>query len=325
MASQFLRRHKRKTSFFKVLINDFSTRLQIPPSFIKEFGKDGVPKRTTLETYNCKYWEVGVEKLGNKFYFNNGWDKFVQDNSLENGDFLVLKYFADYSKFKVRIYGKTCCEKQLNLVTGERCREPLNGEQVQRNEQARRKRNRRGEENDANVNKDRESKAFKSDVTKLESDGSYSSFDDDDDDEQEIGKLQNASRIPPDYHNYIKFESEHKHFHLQLKYSSANQYLHLPTNFFEEHMKENEWIMLEVSKKTWKMEIRVYEDKRPDKRKKDARVTNGWKRLVKERHLKIGDICFFEMINKCYDSDHSAFHVHVYRWDHQKGEFSKII
>ncbi|KAI9104295.1 hypothetical protein K1719_022867 [Acacia pycnantha] len=245
MASQFLIRHKR-TSFFKVLINDFSTRLQIPPSFIKEFGKDGAPKRTTLETYNFKYWEVGVEKLGNKFYFNNGWDKFVQDNSLENGDFLVLKYFADYSKFKVKIYGKTCCEKQLNFVSGERCCEPLNGKQVQRNEQARRKRKRRNEENDANVNKDRESKAFKSDVIKLESDGSYSSFVDDDDDEQETSKC-------------VK---------------------HIPTDFFEEHMKENERIKLEVSGKTWKMEIHVYEDKRPKKRRKDARVTNGWTRMV---------------------------------------------
>ncbi|XP_054781827.1 B3 domain-containing protein Os01g0723500-like [Prosopis cineraria] len=128
MASQSPRKHAKKPSFFKVLIRDFSTRLKIPPAFMKEFGKDMSKKTSTLiETYNGRSWEVEVEKLGNKFYFNSGWHKFVEDNNLETGDFLVFKYFADYSKFKVKIFGKTCCEKQSNVVVEERPCEPLNG------------------------------------------------------------------------------------------------------------------------------------------------------------------------------------------------------
>ncbi|KAI9088297.1 hypothetical protein K1719_030018 [Acacia pycnantha] len=321
MASKFQRRHKRKPSFFKVLIHDFSTILQIPPSFIKEFGKDGVPKRIALETYNGECWQVGVEKLGNnKFCFNNGWDKFVQVNSLEIGDFLLLKYFADCSKFKVKIYGKSCCEKQLNVVS-----KPLEGRQEGK------KRKSHNQEDD-----DEESKAFKSDVINLENDNSSSSFDDDE--EQEFGGTQKRKakpvelernkkygEMPADHHNLIKFETKNPSFQFQLCYSTANFYLHIPIGFFKEHMKENKRIKLEVSERTWNLEIHVYERKCGTKRTNEARVTRGWKILVEEHQLKMGDVCIFEMVNKCYDSDPSLFHVHVYRWDHQKAEFHQII
>ncbi|XP_028795968.1 uncharacterized protein LOC114751460 [Neltuma alba] len=238
--------------------DDDDEEMQIPPAFIKEFGKEEVPKKTTLETYNGKFWEVGVEKLGRKFYFDNGWDNFVRVNSLENGDFLLFKYFADYSKFNVKIYGKTCCEKQLNVV-GERCTQKRKAQtvEVKRNEKY-------------------------------------------------------GGRMPPDYHNHIEFESENPFFQHKLMPTTANQYLYIPKGFFKERMKESKRIKLELSERTWNMEIYVHERERDAKRTKDARVVKGWKRLVNEHHLEIGDVCFFEMIASYYDSDCSEFLVHVY-------------
>ncbi|XP_054781826.1 B3 domain-containing protein LOC_Os12g40080-like [Prosopis cineraria] len=324
MASQSLRKRKMKPSFFKVLMKDFSTRLKIPPAFMKEFGKH-LAKKATLETDYDKSWEVGVEKLGNKFYLNNGWSKFVEDNNLETGDFLVLKYFAHYSLFKVKIYGKTCCEKKLNVVGKGK-------DQI--NEQGRRKRKRNEEEDDNNNVKRNEtefvrSKAFKSDVIKIDPDSSSSS--DDDDEEIRKGSIQKRkaqtvwlkTNMPQDYQNHIEFKSENPFFQLQLKFSTTNFYLYIPKGFFMEHLKESKRIKLKICEKTWDMEIHVYEHERGTKRTQGARVTQGWKRAVKEQNLEMDDVCFFEMIKK-FDTDF-VFRVHVYRWDDRKAKFSKII
>ncbi|KAI9104289.1 hypothetical protein K1719_022861 [Acacia pycnantha] len=109
-ASQSQRKRK-NPSFFKVLSQDFSSRLKIPPDFNKVFGTEA-PKKAILETYYGKSEEVEVEKHENLFYFCEGWSKFVENNKLESGDFLVFKYLSDCSKFKVKMYGKTCCEKE---------------------------------------------------------------------------------------------------------------------------------------------------------------------------------------------------------------------
>ncbi|KAI9072846.1 hypothetical protein K1719_045182 [Acacia pycnantha] len=179
----------------------------------------------------------------------------------------------DCSKFKVKIYGKSCCEKQLNVVS-----KPLEGGTQKR----------------------------KAKPVELESNKKY-------------------GEMPADHHNLIKFETKNPSFQFQLCYSTANFYLHIPIGFFKEHMKENKRIKLEVSERTWNLEIHVYERKCGTKRTNEARVTRGWKILVEEHQLKMGDVCIFEMVNKCYDSDPSVFHVHVYRWDHQKAEFHQII
>lgn len=35
-------------------------------------------------------WPVGVNKIGGNLYFQYGWEKFIEDNSVEVGDFLFL-------------------------------------------------------------------------------------------------------------------------------------------------------------------------------------------------------------------------------------------
>lgn len=167
---------------------------QIPPTFIKYFGKN-VPNRTTLhEAYNNhdKSWEVEVGKLEKKYYFRKGWREFAEDNNLEHGDFLTFKYSPHYSKFKVTIYGITGCLKQLNVPRSERCSELLNVREEQRNIQDRGKRKRLEVEDDVNEHEElkggrrrrREfdrAKVYERDVIRIDS---YSS------DEDQTGKLR---------------------------------------------------------------------------------------------------------------------------------------
>ncbi|KAI9104352.1 hypothetical protein K1719_022924 [Acacia pycnantha] len=80
-ASQSQRKGKNH-SFFKALIEDFSTRLKIPSDFNKVLGKE-VPKKAILETYYGKSEEVEVEKHENRFCFCKGWSNSKQPSSEE--------------------------------------------------------------------------------------------------------------------------------------------------------------------------------------------------------------------------------------------------
>lgn len=69
-------------------------------------------------------WQVELEKGPDGLFFREGWWKFVEDNSLELGDFLIFK-FDRKSKFFIRIYGRTACEKELPHSARRRNRKSL--------------------------------------------------------------------------------------------------------------------------------------------------------------------------------------------------------
>ncbi|TXG52322.1 hypothetical protein EZV62_021491 [Acer yangbiense] len=56
-----------------------------------------------------------MEKDVHGLSFRSGWLEFVKHHSLEVGDFLVFKYHGG-SKFSVKIFGKTSCEKGTKLA-----------------------------------------------------------------------------------------------------------------------------------------------------------------------------------------------------------------
>ncbi|XP_042512596.1 B3 domain-containing protein Os01g0723500-like [Macadamia integrifolia] len=106
-------RRQIQPSFFKVLIGDFSKRLLIPPEFIKHFNRD-LPGIFILQSPNGKRWPVRVKKFKENWFFRRGWRKFVRYHSLKPGEFLIFRYNGD-SKFRVTIFAKTACEKELPL------------------------------------------------------------------------------------------------------------------------------------------------------------------------------------------------------------------
>lgn len=57
-----------------------------------------------------------MNKIDDDVYFKSGWEKFVQDNSLEFGDFLIF-YYNGGSDFFVSISGKNNCLKENNNNT----------------------------------------------------------------------------------------------------------------------------------------------------------------------------------------------------------------
>ncbi|PHU10527.1 hypothetical protein BC332_22387 [Capsicum chinense] len=56
-------------------------------------------------------WPMGVTKTGRDFYFEYKWEKFIEDNSLELGDFLVFDFDGNKT-FYTKLLGKNGCEKK---------------------------------------------------------------------------------------------------------------------------------------------------------------------------------------------------------------------
>ncbi|XP_043697872.1 putative B3 domain-containing protein Os03g0621600 [Telopea speciosissima] len=107
------RERRHRPSFFKVLLGDFSRRLKIPSDFVKHFKKNR-PKKFILQSTNGKSWRVRVKKIKGSWFLQRGWQLFVMYHSLQVGDFLVFE-FNGKSKFRVTVYDRSACEKELPI------------------------------------------------------------------------------------------------------------------------------------------------------------------------------------------------------------------
>ncbi|CAK9157298.1 unnamed protein product [Ilex paraguariensis] len=101
--------------FFKIFAPDLcSQRLRIPPAFLKNFNGD-LPQKAVLKSPCKRSWWVHVNSVNQNFFFQEGWEEFVQYHSLEFGDILVFSYVGT-SKFYVSLYGKNSCKKLASLT-----------------------------------------------------------------------------------------------------------------------------------------------------------------------------------------------------------------
>ncbi|KAL7609706.1 putative B3 domain-containing protein Os03g0621600 [Lactuca sativa] len=104
-----------KASFFKILLNDSVDYLTLPTAFAKKFLENSNNKKQTLvlKPKSAVKWIVKYSKNEDKHYFKDGWLKFVNDNLLQVGDFLVfwLLSASPNSSFQVFFYEPNGCLK----------------------------------------------------------------------------------------------------------------------------------------------------------------------------------------------------------------------
>lgn len=65
-----------------------------------------------------KAWRVGLLKLHETLFFNEGWSGFVCDNLVEFGDTLVFEYSGDW-QFEVYVCDESGCEKDVRECRGQ--------------------------------------------------------------------------------------------------------------------------------------------------------------------------------------------------------------
>ncbi|GER26707.1 transcriptional factor B3 family protein [Striga asiatica] len=98
--------------FFKVMMPGFHEKLNIPPAFSKNLGREKSgeailtsPKGTwTVEA--CRDGEEGLLCL------KDGWPQFVHHHSLSVGDFVVFQHISGL-RFNAFIFDRTACEKEF--------------------------------------------------------------------------------------------------------------------------------------------------------------------------------------------------------------------
>lgn len=73
-------------------------------------------KRVLLKDhYRGNFWAVEVAKIGSDFFFQAGWTRFLEDNCLEFGDFLVFQYNGD-DEFRFKILRSTSESTDINIM-----------------------------------------------------------------------------------------------------------------------------------------------------------------------------------------------------------------
>ncbi|KAK2978844.1 hypothetical protein RJ640_030655 [Escallonia rubra] len=81
---------------------------KIPPAFVKHF-KSGLPLRFKLTSPAKSSCAVAMNKIEDYLYFQKGWLKVVEDNSLEAGDFLIFCFYASKPTVEMRCHNFLRC------------------------------------------------------------------------------------------------------------------------------------------------------------------------------------------------------------------------
>ncbi|XP_055803326.1 B3 domain-containing protein At5g60140-like [Solanum dulcamara] len=97
--------------FFKVFIPEISAkRLKLPTGYI-DYKNGILPRNVSLRDRFGNMWPIGVTKSEKHIYFEHGWDKFIEDNIVEFGDFIIFDYDGTRI-FDFKLLGRTGCVKK---------------------------------------------------------------------------------------------------------------------------------------------------------------------------------------------------------------------
>ncbi|KAH9697019.1 B3 domain-containing transcription factor VRN1 [Citrus sinensis] len=88
--------------------NNYWAQGRIPLKFVGQFG-DELSSIAKLAVPDGRVWQVGLTKFGRKIWFDQGWQNFVESQSISAGYFLLFKYEKN-SIFRVLIFDMTACE-----------------------------------------------------------------------------------------------------------------------------------------------------------------------------------------------------------------------
>lgn len=89
--------------------------LQAVPTKFANFIRGQISEVVKLEVPNGKTYDVHVAKEHNELVLRSGWGAFARDYELKQCDILVFTYSGS-SRFKVRIFNPSGCEKELSCV-----------------------------------------------------------------------------------------------------------------------------------------------------------------------------------------------------------------
>ncbi|KAL3621194.1 hypothetical protein CASFOL_036106 [Castilleja foliolosa] len=97
----------KRPSFYKIIWFANTINLRIPPAFKHHILSD---ESATLKTPLGNWVVKLVQRKGDTYFAEKGWQEFLKHNSLGRAEFVVFKYNGDKS-FNVVIYEKNGCKR----------------------------------------------------------------------------------------------------------------------------------------------------------------------------------------------------------------------
>ncbi|KAH0732262.1 hypothetical protein KY289_003450 [Solanum tuberosum] len=87
----------------------FFSSQKIPTAYTN-YKNGKLPRKVFLRNRFNNMWPIRVIKIEKDLYFLNGWEKFIEDNSLEFGDFIIFDYDGN-EIFDIKLLGINGCIK----------------------------------------------------------------------------------------------------------------------------------------------------------------------------------------------------------------------
>ncbi|CAL5324728.1 hypothetical protein CsSME_00003831 [Camellia sinensis var. sinensis] len=276
--------------FFKVYLPDQSSQsLRVPPAFVKQLNGP-IPNNAILKDLGGKFWHVEIEEAENGIYFKNGWQRFVNDNSLEFGNFLVFRY-KGHSLFHVKIFRENGCMKEEALTfektavsveieeeseEEDTCSEPIHNCK-RKYSKIGRKRSENYEGKSERLECEARSEGITKGTLRLKVPRAIQGDD---------RALETAS----------KFVSEFPFFKVVMAPAYINGGLmNIPATFLKSYMEEDrQSVTLLVSDKpdkSWPVKLIRFKET-------TCKLSQGWLKFCRENTLKTRDVCVFELVER---------------------------
>ncbi|KAF8019930.1 hypothetical protein BT93_G0577 [Corymbia citriodora subsp. variegata] len=318
-------------SFFKIILSNAleSGKLGIPKKFLRRCGKD-LSNSVLLKVPGGSTWTIELEKLDHDMVLlGKGWREFMEHYSMGHGHFIVFKYQGN-STFLVIIFDKSALEIDYSSSRGKTSH--LGSEFP-------------SPETDVVETEDLE------DVTpcrrmRIEPHLPYSQLSPSyspqesevpiviDPEEPHLSQAQagltdtseqptcrvkcselvfhgpTLPRPPTTPELTSKINSKHPFFEKVIRRSYLSK-LSIPSGFIKQHIQEKERATLRYANRSWSVRLI-----RSNGRVRGALYlffSAGWHAFTRETHLRIGDVCVFELI----DRDDIVFKVSILSVHHR--------
>ncbi|XP_050211904.1 B3 domain-containing transcription factor VRN1-like [Mercurialis annua] len=269
--------------FFKIILDDDALgdgKLYIPRKFVRLYGNN-LPNSVILKVPSGAKWKIELTKFDGEIWFQNGWQEFVKYYSIAYGSFLVFEYNPTNSEFNVIIFDTSALEIHYPLEIANRTIEESNPEKqiYQENEIL----NHKTKGNSPLLFPQRSNKKIKREKSTGNTAKSLTA-------KEKAEALKTADS---------NFKSENPFFMVAMQPTylrCGDNRLAIPPSFVKEYFNKPQGsVILSIDGKLWPTKCKYYDsDGRPS-----AKLSHGWKEFVIEYRLEIGDVCVFELIDRC--------------------------
>ncbi|KAI5397684.1 hypothetical protein KIW84_063489 [Lathyrus oleraceus] len=108
---------KEYPDFFKVFLTEKDyERMLIPNAFVNLLhSKKRVIPDFILRNSRARDWHVKAFSIGHELYFDDGWKRFKEENSLEDNDYIVFTHIENHVfEFKILELSSMCEKENVN-------------------------------------------------------------------------------------------------------------------------------------------------------------------------------------------------------------------